>query len=196
MATYALKSNNSTDQSMSLATGLKRWKFALALPILDPSILPYDERKCRTCRKPYNPDFNIAGPNVGHETSTVLPCGCVMGFHCARDRLSPFAGGFVSCPFCGHEFPEMFDEPKMDADASFNEEFAWLSVFDKDASLSQQDPKLDNCTGMTSTTSGKSASTSHVLPFPSIDEMLALGSPAPSMYEAVQRRPSMTMTKR
>lgn len=98
---------SSSRNERSLATELKRWKFALSLPLISSDILPDHARFCPQCRLAYNPNFEVAGSKAGHETAVVLPCGCVMGFHCARQWLSPHECGFTTCPGCHYAFPEM-----------------------------------------------------------------------------------------
>lgn len=110
-----ITTRSSSRKTISLATELKRFKFVLALPVFSVDILPSYARSCLQCQKPYNYDFEVAGKRTGHEAPALLPCNCVVGFHCARQWLSPYELGFVSCPLCDEAFPEMFDEPRIDS---------------------------------------------------------------------------------
>ena len=52
----------------------------------------------------------VAGSISGHETATYLLCGCVLGFHCATEWLSPHERGKVNCPFCEQESVDMRED--------------------------------------------------------------------------------------
>ncbi|KAL6716496.1 hypothetical protein ACLMJK_006063 [Lecanora helva] len=100
----------SSKEVLSPATEMKRFKFAMALPVVNIDILPPESRDCPQCQKPYNFDFEIAGKRNGHEAAALLPCNCVIGFHCARKWLSPYELGFTCCPLCEEEFPDMSED--------------------------------------------------------------------------------------
>lgn len=84
-------------------THLERLKFALTIPLIDAAILPEHAKACDGCHLPFNPKFEVAGPNMGHETAAMFPCcKSIIGFHCARDWV--MGSGFAFCPYCEKHF--------------------------------------------------------------------------------------------
>ena len=166
--------------SISLATELKRWKFALALPIIGIDILPKHAQSCPQCQKPYSSEFEVAGKSFGHEAAAVLPCRCVIGFHCAREWLSPHECGFTSCPICGQEFAEMAEESEPHAQAPSDS--AWSNFLDTTRDLlphgkpEGNEQKPNQITPLTTATN--IAMDEH-RPFPSIGEILTSDLPIP-----------------
>lgn len=160
---YNKPPNSSTRSGVSLATELKRWKFALALPVIDACILPTYAQACPQCQQPYNTDFEVAGRKLGHEAPAVLPCSCVIGFHCARQWLSPHEYGYTSCPLCEQEFPDMTEEKE--ADFQMTSDFAQMNLSDDFSEVIPTQKEIEEEEEMAQLTRH----------FPSIEEVLMAG---------------------
>ena len=186
------RKNERSTKSILLATELKRWKFALALPIINTKLLPNDAKSCPQCQETYNPEFEVAGRRIGHEVAAVLPCNCVIGFHCARQWLSPHESGFTSCPFCKQEFPEMAEErthPQVLSDS------AWMNCSDRTRDLLPihgTDRRGEQSGQIAPLTTAPDACTDEVWHFPSIGEVL-MGDLSTSTL-AILKKPEIVVT--
>lgn len=159
---------------ISVATELKRWKFALGLPFVNVDSLPKDMRTCSLCNLPYNPEFEVSSKKLlGHETAVILPCDHIFGFHCIRDYLSPHECAFTSCPTCGFEFSEMADESEIILPTATD--FSWLKIADHtQQDIEKKEEKNEISTSQLAINSDASHAESSQ--YPSIGEVLDASS--------------------
>ena len=102
----SISSSIKTDPLDPLAAEMRAMKFIWNLPIITLDFLHEDEKICGICDNKYDKDFRVCG----RESPCCLPCGHIAGHQCLREWLSPYECGFVKCPFCNVEFPQMFTD--------------------------------------------------------------------------------------
>ena len=133
---------------------------------------------------------------MGHEAAALLPCHCVIGYHCAREWLSPHELGYVSCPFCKHEFVEMFEEPDLDFGAAtqpslINNLFSTRELSTNQEEIQEEEEMARQVAQMTTTTDGFEE---HAWHFPSIEEVLIANAMNPLRTSATIETPNIVVT--
>ena len=181
----------------SVSTEWKQWKFALALPIVDVKTLPTYSRECPFCQEPYNSSFKVAGRKFGHEAPAMLPCSCVIGFHCARSWLSPHESRHTSCPLCEQDFSYNAEEEVVGSITNSDLEPLDVSRNANELGFKQEETESDEETAKPAVPLARAASVflgevRHLL---SIDEVLMAGTSSPNPgFPTLRRNPAICVT--